>query len=80
MGSTLCHCRQNVVYFQGKKADLLVELQIDTMYVSSFPKPSYSIIDKMALVPRVKRTGLNFDKTTEKPLMVHLHLQMAQTG
>ena len=49
-----------------KKADLLPELEKSTTYVNSFPKSSCSIVDGMALVRKVERVGLTFDKAADE--------------
>ena len=49
-----------------KKADLLAELEKDTTYVNNFPKSSCSILDRMALVRKVKCVELTFDKAADE--------------
>ena len=49
-----------------KKAGLLAELEKDTTYVNSFPKSSCSILDRMALVRKVKCVELTFDKAADE--------------
>ena len=43
-----------------------------------FSKPSYSIIDRMAPVKKVKCAGLDFDGAADKVFNAALHLQMGQ--
>ena len=49
-----------------KKLDLQADLEKDTTYVHSFPKSSCSIVDRVALVQKVKCVGLTFDKAADE--------------
>ena len=55
-----------------KKLDLQADLEKDTTYVHSFPKSSCSIVDRVALVQKVKCVGLTFDKAADKIFNVAL--------
>ena len=56
------------VTVKTKKSDLLIELEKDTVLVGQMPKSSCSIINGMALVRKVKCSGLTFFHTAEEIL------------
>jgi len=58
-------CDEMGIMVKNKKSDLLAELEKDTVLVEKIPAASCSIIDGMALVRKVKCSGLTFSQVAD---------------
>ena len=67
LGSTACTLAGHMgVMVKTKKTDLPIELEKDTVLVGQMHKSSCSVIDGVALVTKVKCSGLTFFQIAEE--------------